>query len=278
MPTTDRRDGADRRAVAQVTIAAWVLIVPLRLFLAVGWARAAAEKFVDDHWWSGAGVREFLDVEQANAMPFIRPVMDHVFAPQAQTIAVVVALAQVGIAVSIATGRFMRVGLWAGVVLNVVFVACGRVNPSAFYLVMELALLLVVAERRRATVPTNPRRWVAGAVGWSAVAVACLPMIDSLEPSSLILEPAAMFSLLAGLAALANAIRWGLSRPGGNLHRFAEGMVHWAYGSPRTVPSQVVRQALPDLSGRSLEPPRLEAFVSPSPPEPFAPSAAMMEA
>ena len=66
-------------------------------------------------------------------------------------------LGQVAIALSIATGWFIRPGLWAGVVLNVVFIACGRVNPSAFYLVMELALLFALERggraRRDATAP-----------------------------------------------------------------------------------------------------------------------------
>ena len=79
----------------------------------------------------------------------MRPLMEGVFSSQAQLVAVIVVLGQIAIALSIASGWFIRQGLWAAVVLNVVFITCGRVNPSAFYLVMELALLFVLSEASR---------------------------------------------------------------------------------------------------------------------------------
>lgn len=248
MPSTSASPDIDQR---NATIPGWVLVVPLRLFLIAGWLRAAAEKFTDEHWWSGSGVRAFLQLERPSALPFMRPLMDGVFTSQAQAIAVVVAVTQVVIAVGLGTGWFTRTALWMGIVLNVTFIACGRVNPSAFYLVMELALLAALAPRRQ----VRPVALGASLVGSLVVAVAMLPFVDSLRPASLVADPAAMLAFQAVLVAVGTAVRWGLWNTSGALHQIAVGMVEWADGTTGNVPRRVLERAVPDAGGRAPLPP-----------------------
>src|SRR4051794_15646909 len=125
----------------QDPLRAAIVLLPLRLFLAAGWLRASAEKLIDPAWWNGTTLRGFLEAQRHDALPFFRPVMQSVFLPFVTQIAVIVAVGQLLIGLAIAIGRPLRFALWCGVVLNVVFVMCGKVNPSAFYLVMEAALL-----------------------------------------------------------------------------------------------------------------------------------------
>src|ERR1700712_181362 len=70
-----------RSIVGRQLASSWVLIVPLRVFLAAGWLRAAAEKLVDDRWLHGDGVRSFLDLERPAALPFARAPMDSLLHP-----------------------------------------------------------------------------------------------------------------------------------------------------------------------------------------------------
>jgi hypothetical protein len=235
-----------------MTVPAWVLIMPLRVFLVAGWLRAVAEKFDDEQWWSGGAVRGFLQLERANALPFVRPLMDGVLTTQAPAVAVVVALGQVAIGVGIATGWFIRAALWAGVVLNVTFIACGRVNPSAFYLVMEVALLVALAEQRSGRSVLRPRLRAASIAALLVAAAALLPFVRSMRPATLIGDPAAMLSFVLVIAAAANAARWGLRDGSGVLSRFATVVVGWSYATNGAARRRVEDAALPDAGGRSI--------------------------
>ena len=251
MPSTSASPRTNPDSAAR-GIPAWVLIAPLRLFLIAGWLRAAAEKFDDEHWWSGGGVRAFLQLERPNALPFMRPLMDGALSTHAAAVAAVVAVAQVAITIGLATGWWIRHALWAGIVLNVTFVACGRVNPSAFYLVMELALLLALAERRHRS-PSTAQLIVAISLP-AVLAVGLLPFVVDVRPAALVADPAAMLAFLAGLLATSNAVRWGLRVPAGPVNRFAVGLRSWADGTHEPAVPAVVRQALPDAVGRSALP------------------------
>ena len=98
---------ADHRAV--------VVLLPLRLFLAAGWLRAAAEKLIDRQWWTGNKLSTFLTKQHDEALPFFRPVMDHVIAPGAQTVAIIGVLTQLACGIALAIGKPLRMALrWAG--------------------------------------------------------------------------------------------------------------------------------------------------------------------
>lgn len=191
-------------------VRAAVVLLPLRLFLAAGWLRAAAEKLIDPEWWSGDALRAFLADQHHEALPFFRPVMTGLIAPLAVQVAIVVAVAQVLIGIAIAVGRPLRLALWAGVVLNVVFVMCGRVNPSAFYLVMEAALLYAISSghlSHRVSREPGARSFVwIGA--WLAFAAAMTPYVRTLEPADVIDDPAMMLVFLSVVMAATTFARW----------------------------------------------------------------------
>jgi len=186
-----------------------IVLLPLRLFLAAGWLRAGVEKLIDPDWWNGSELRGFLERQHDHALPFFRPVMDQLIAPMAVTVAVVVMVTQIACGVAIGLGRPLRMALRWGVVLNVSFVLAGAVNPSAFYLVMEMVLLLAIADGAIGRSPSLPsRRTLGAAAAAGGVALLFTPYIRTLQPADVIDDPAMMLSFLAAVLALVLVLRW----------------------------------------------------------------------
>ena len=90
-----------RDEYAQSHLGAVVVLLPLRLFLAAGWLRAATEKVIDPEWWNGHKLQKFVTSQHNEALPFFRPVMDHLIAPGAQFVAIVVVLTQFACGIAI---------------------------------------------------------------------------------------------------------------------------------------------------------------------------------
>jgi thiosulfate dehydrogenase [quinone] large subunit len=186
-----------------------IVLLPLRLFLAAGWLRASAEKLIDPAWWHGTTLRHFLETQQHDALPFFRPVMRSVLMPMATQVAVVVAVGQLLIGVAIAIGRPLRLALWCGVILNVVFVLCGKVNPSAFYLVMEAALLYSISTGHVGKGEKTPSARSFALIGlWLAGAAAMAPFVRTIEPKDVIEDPAMMLVFLCVVMAGTTFARW----------------------------------------------------------------------
>ena len=198
----------------QSHLAAVVVLLPLRLFLAAGWLRAATEKLIDPEWWNGHKLQKFVTTQHDEALPFFRPVMDHLIAPGAQTVAIVVALTQLGCGIAIGIGKPLRLALRWAVLLNVVFVMAGKVNPSAFYLVMEIVLLFAVADGTIGVRPTSPSRKTVGFAAIStALALAVVPYIRTIEPAKVIEDPAMMLVFLGMIVAITLMVRRSAHRP-----------------------------------------------------------------
>jgi thiosulfate dehydrogenase [quinone] large subunit len=194
---------------ANEPLRAAIVLLPLRLFLAAGWLRASAEKLIDPAWWNGTTLRSFLVAQQHDALPFFRPVMRTVLMPVATQVAVVVAIGQLLIGVAIAIGRPLRLALWCGVVLNVVFVMCGKVNPSAFYLVMEAALLYAISTGHVGKGERTPSVRSFALIGaWLAGAAAMAPFVRTIEPKEVIEDPAMMLVFLCMTMAGTTFARW----------------------------------------------------------------------
>ena len=148
-------------------------------------------------WWTGDGLLGFLDEQALEMLPYFTPFADHVVTPLAGGVAWLVAiLMQLAIGVCLLTNRHVRPALWAGVLLNVCFTMAGSVNPSAFYLVMEAALLLALS--RPIPVRIAQRR----AALWVIVGVASLPFARTLHPAEVIDDPALMLSFVPMLVAV----------------------------------------------------------------------------
>ena len=172
------------------------LLLPLQLFLAAGWLRAGVEKVIDPGWWTGDGLLRFLDEQATEMLPYFGPIADGIIEPWAGGVAWLVLVMQLAVGVCLLADRHVRPALWAGVLLNVSFVMAGRVNPSAFYLVMEAALLLALS--RPVSVRIARRR----AVLWLGVAALSLPFVRTLHPAEAIDDPALMLAFVPILVAV----------------------------------------------------------------------------
>lgn len=178
------------------------VLFPIRIFLAAGWLRAGAEKVIDRRWWSGERLNSFLHAQRAQALPPFRPVMQHVIAPASMSVALVVMVSQLACGVAIATGRHLRLALGWACVMNITFVLAGRVNPSAFYLIMEAAFLFALAHGIGSEPPLRLTKWSYLAAASSAAAgIAVAPFIRTLAPARVIEDPAMMLSFLGVLTA-----------------------------------------------------------------------------
>ncbi len=93
-------------------------------------------------------------------LPWFSWFADALVEPLALAVAWVVLIAQLVIGACLITNRCVRPALWAGIVLNLAFTMAGRVNPSAFYLVMEITPLFALAR------PVNESIAVRRAARW----------------------------------------------------------------------------------------------------------------
>ncbi len=177
----------------------WALLT--RWFFALGWLRAATEKLIDPHWWSGAGIESFLNSHANSQLAWYTPFVDRVVIPHLEVVAVVVVLLQIGAGLSLLTGRALGIGLAAGLFLNLSFVAGGAVNPSVFYIVAQGALALWLIESHPS--PVARRALVAGVVTLVLLGLASAPLVGTIRPDAVIDDPAVMMLTLAALGTLA---------------------------------------------------------------------------
>lgn len=189
----------------------WMLVV--ELFLGLGWARAAGEKIIDVNWWTGDVLHEFLADHVPVTIGWYEPFLVRVVAPHVVLVAVTVVALQLFAGAALLTGRNRTAGLIIGMFLNLHFLAAGAVNPSAFYLLAQGAVLLAIAEASHARIETllGTVKFVSGTSALVSVA-----FIRTLHPATVIDDPAAMFVTLGILSVLGcELVRW--RRLAGNL-------------------------------------------------------------
>lgn len=119
-------------------------LVPLRLFIGLGWIRAAIEKLLDSHWRDGSKLLSFFETQIANnhvPFPSYQLLMETIFSQHVLLMSWLVALGQLFAGIAIFTGTLTTAALLGAIFLNINFMLAGRVNPSAFYLMMEIVLL-----------------------------------------------------------------------------------------------------------------------------------------
>lgn len=192
-----------------------LVLLPIRVFLAAGWLRAGIEKLIDAHWWNGDNLGAFLDQHRAAALPSFQPVMEHAIQPFAVVVTVVVMVTEIGCGIAIGVGRPLRAALRWTVLLNITFIACGSVNPSAFYLVMEMVLLVAVADGTIGTRPTLPTsRTYVLAAALLCVAGVLVTQVRTVEPADVITDPAVMLLFLALLQAATLVLRCLFAKAG----------------------------------------------------------------
>jgi len=119
-------------------------LLPLRLFIALGWLRAGIEKLLDSHWRDGSKLLAFFELQISGEhvpFPAYQGLMEGVFSQHVVFMSWLVALGQLFAGVAIFAGAFTTAALLGALFLNINFMLAGRVNPSAFYIMMELVLL-----------------------------------------------------------------------------------------------------------------------------------------
>jgi thiosulfate dehydrogenase [quinone] large subunit len=120
-------------------------LLPLRIFIGMGWLRAFAEKVKDPDWNEGTVLAAFLEERLAGdhvAFPFYRALITDVFLPNASVLSWIVMIGQLLAGAAILLGLFTNAALLGGLFMNLNFILAGAPNPSAFYFVIQVALFI----------------------------------------------------------------------------------------------------------------------------------------
>ncbi len=205
---------------------------PLRLFIAVGWLRAFAEKAVSSEWHDGSKLSAFLETHFATAVfPGYAQLMHHSFLPNAALWAWTVMIGQLLVGLSLLLGWYGRVGLMAGLFMNFNFVAAGEPNPSAFYLAMQMALLAAgggrvmsvdsllrhLRQRRTPRAKGSRLQWLSfcSQLAWTVVLLVTgaysLTRVQDFTAAGSVKDPAAILAVLSFVGAayvLLSTLRW----------------------------------------------------------------------
>lgn len=203
-------------------------LVPLRLFIGLGWLRAAVEKVLDPTWYDGVALSSFLAQQLAwsqEAFPLYGTLMERVLAPAAAPIGILVIVLQLAIGLAIVVGYRTGPALLIGLGLNVNFVLAGVPDPSAFYIVIQLVLfaggagrvlgldglrmsaddaLALTAGPSSRRVGDRRRLYTGVAFACVVFAAAVAPAVTSLSPATVVEDPA-MILVVSGLFAAAVA-------------------------------------------------------------------------
>jgi uncharacterized membrane protein YphA (DoxX/SURF4 family) len=202
-------------------------LLPLRLFIGLGWLRAGVEKLIDPAWTSGATLPLFFQAQMgadAISFPFYERLITQIFEPNALVLSWIILLGELLAGVAILTGTLTNVALLGGLFMNLNFVLAGVVNPSAFYIVIQGALLsanagatlggdAILARYGRSLLSTVPftseigKRWLGkwtlllGGLLCSLAATLVVPYIRDFGPHS-VDDPAMLLFILLMLGAM----------------------------------------------------------------------------
>jgi uncharacterized membrane protein YphA (DoxX/SURF4 family) len=125
-------------------------LLPLRLFIAVGWLRAMSEKLLNPAWFDGAALSSFLNAQlhaDKVAFPAYAWLISHVFLPGAPVLAWTILIGQLLVGLGLVFGAFSRAALLGALFMNLNFIAAGIPSPSVFYVVIQIMLLISSAGR-----------------------------------------------------------------------------------------------------------------------------------
>lgn len=156
----------------------------------------------DSAWWSGAQIRSFVAFDTSASIGFYRPFLNHVVLSLPTITALVVVAIQIIVGAFLLTNYKPLLAVLLGAFLNLQFIMAGAVNPSTFYLVMALVVVLWRMERESSL---NASRRLSRAVGIAAgvTTILMLPFIASLSPDRAIDDPALVLIFISLLFATA---------------------------------------------------------------------------
>ncbi len=122
-----------------------IYLLPLRLFIGIGWIRAGLEKWLEPGWFDGSSLSLFLTTHVAEGtivFPFYQQLVLTVFEPSAQSLGIIIMVSQLLVGLAIITGAFTNLALISGIFMNINFILVGETVPSTFYIIMQLVLML----------------------------------------------------------------------------------------------------------------------------------------
>ncbi len=120
-------------------------LVPMRMFMGIAWITVGVEKVVSDDWFSGEAIAQFLTSSVASGavkVPAYEYLIENIFLPHAHWLLWVVVIGQFLVGLGILLGTFTNAALLGGLLMNLNFILCGRINPSVFYMLIETVLFL----------------------------------------------------------------------------------------------------------------------------------------
>jgi thiosulfate dehydrogenase [quinone] large subunit len=211
-------------------------LIPLRLFIGIGWVRAGLEKFMDAGWPQGTALVDFFNQHSSSSIvvfPFYRDLIQNVFAPNGLALSWLIMAGQILVGVAILTGAFTNFALLCGLFMNVNFILSEEVSPSAFYVVIQVVFLvtnvgyylgldamlakkipvgLLVAQPYALRKYRRLERgiYLGAATALMSLALAVIPYIRDFSPHS-VDDPAMLLLVLAvisGLSALITAVKF----------------------------------------------------------------------
>jgi thiosulfate dehydrogenase [quinone] large subunit len=199
-------------------------LLPVRIFIAVGWLRACAEKIVDPAWLSGQALTAFLSGQQQSgqvAFGFYQELIKGLFLPHSALLSSLILVGQLLVGLGLLFGLFTRGALLGGLLMNINFLLAGRPDPNAFYLVIQAMLLFGAADQVLSVDGLLARRWfslplpgaataakraligktlsVLAALGSAAVVVYAYLHISNFAPAASIHDSAAVLCVLANV-------------------------------------------------------------------------------
>ena len=122
-----------------------VYLLPLRVFIGIGWLRAGLEKWLEPGWYDGSALAQFLAAQVTGGQidfPFYEQLVQTVFEPASLTLGLTIMVCQLLVGLAVITGTFTNLALLGGLFMNLNFILIGEIEPSAFYVMIQLVLLL----------------------------------------------------------------------------------------------------------------------------------------
>jgi len=131
----------------------------------------------------------FLGVDTSQAVRIYEPFLSHVVEPFAVVVAAIVCVAELATATLLALNRRVLSTLLVATFLNVHFMLAGVVNPSMFYLVIAMVIVLWWLDKGASAATRRPiarRAALAAAVATLGLA----PFVTTVHPAQVIKDPA----------------------------------------------------------------------------------------
>ena len=130
------------RDVAQRRVA--LLLLPLRLWVGIGWLRAGLEKVVQPEWFDGTALTQFVQQQaDAGTAPWLISIdlLARLVERAAAPLGLVVVCAQIAIGLCLLTGTLTNLALLTAIAINVNLILAGIAAPNHFLIVIEVVLL-----------------------------------------------------------------------------------------------------------------------------------------